>query len=83
MELKSKEILKKAQTILDKTDDWGAFEVEYDQHLRMHGERMVDGAIFVFKLDDDYTLVVRFSDYSFDDFSIIHKSVDKELLLFI
>jgi len=78
-----KEILLKAQAILDKTDDFKAFETEYNQNLRMQGERVFDGAIFVFDLNKDYTLVVSFSEYSFDNFSIIHKSLDEDLLLHI
>jgi hypothetical protein len=71
---------KKAEAILDKADDFSTFASEYDQNLRMHGERLVDGAIFVFDLGKNYSLVVNFSDYSFDNFSLIHESADSFLL---
>jgi hypothetical protein len=73
-------MLSEASTILSRTDDWQAFEKEYSGNLRFSGERMVDGAVFVFDLAKEYTLLVSFSDYSFDNFSIIHKSLSGDVL---
>jgi len=76
-------LLAKAKDILDRTDDFSKFEEKYSQNLRMHGERMVDGAVFVFDLKEGYSLLVFFSDYSFDYFSIIHKSLNGDILQYV
>ena len=79
----TKQALAGAQAILVKTDNFSEFSNEYGQHLRMHGDRLTDGAIFIFNLNDGYSLVIRFIDNSFENFSIIHQSLDSDLLLHV
>lgn len=76
-------LFKKAQTILAKTTDFRLFEEEFAENLRFSGERMADGATFVFELEEDYLLIVSFSDYNFDDFAIVHKSFNGNLMNYL
>lgn len=75
-----KELLKKVDVILEKTDDFESFKDEYYENLRMHGERLADGAVFFFDLGDNYSLVITFTDYLFENFSIIHRSLNSDML---
>lgn len=72
------DILYQAQTL-----QFHEFEEAHGHNLHSHGERMVDGARFVFDLDKEYKLIVDFADYSFENFSIIHKSFDDETLIYL
>lgn len=76
-------IISKAEKILAHVDDFSSFEDKYPNHLRLHGERILDAAIFVFDIGENYKLVVHFAEAEFESFSIIHNSIDQELLNYI
>lgn len=76
-------VLTAAQVILSKTDDFKSFEEKYNKNLRFHGDRLADGATFVFDIANGYSLIINFSDYSYRSFSIIHESLDGDTLTHI
>lgn len=81
--MNSNNILSKAKNILSQVNDFSSFESKYFEHIRLQGERTIDVAIFVFDIEKDYKLVVYFADAGFENFSIIHNSIDEELLNYI
>lgn len=78
--MKTLSVLNKCKTILSNTDDFTNFESLYPENLRMHGDRVMDAAIFIFNIEDEYKLVVSFSEGEFDCFSILHNSINEENL---
>lgn len=69
-----KEILAKANEILNKAQNDLAFLADNADNIIATGERSVDYSLYCFDLSDDYYLLIDFVDFSIEDFSIVNKS---------
>jgi len=74
------QILEKAHEIIKlANEDYNEFANEYQQGLVAHGEREVDGGLYVIDLSDDHILTIFVSDYSVDNFEVKSKQVSKDI----
>lgn len=73
-------ILEKAKRIIEKAMNDENFLADYSDSMIAMGERTVDYCAYCIDLDDEYFLIVDFSDFGFDDFSIVNKK-QKALIL--
>lgn len=68
------DILQKASKIIEKAKNDKHFAGDHCDEIIMSGESTADYSLHKFELSEDYFLLLDFSDFSFNDFSIINKS---------
>lgn len=70
-------ILIKATKIIEEGKNNYDFFGKYADSLIGTGERSCDYSVYAIELNEDYTLIIDFVDFSYKDFSIInHKQKD-------
>lgn len=66
-------ILEKATKIIEKAMNDENFLADNSDSMIAMGERQVDYCAYCLDLDDENFLIVDFTDFGFDDFSIVNK----------
>lgn len=73
------DILSKAQEIITEAQNSEVFFSKYATNLVGTGERSVDYSVYDIDINDDYSLIIDFADFSFENFSLVYNHHRKQI----